>query len=484
MASDATNVTAPVPTPNAAPRKSRRRWYILGFLLLIAAAPVAWYFIAGWLSEREMAALLAEMDAEDPGWQWPDIVANLEPIPDEANSAAQIAKVNALARTPTTFNPGPKWDNANLIQNARLTDDQADAVETAFSRCDPTLRDEGRKLKDLPRGRFDLPALNNASAVDMEQLQKSRTVVYVLQVDAALRAHEGDLDGAAESCQAMLNTAGAFKDHPLLIGCFVRVAEQAIAINAIERLLGQGTVSEPHLKNLQELLQRDADDDGLYQALRGERANVHQVYLNVRDGKETVTQVLGQFGRKGASTEEAVIGWALDTFPNVVLKDYPDFLRMMNARVRACKLEPGPRDDALQILDEEARTKGNLLMAMLFPAVAKASEASRRSQAGLRCAIVAVAAERYRLSHGAWPGSLDDLVKDGLLATVPTDPYDGKPLRWKRTPTGAIVYSVGRDRIDNGGNFNRGNVMADGADFGFELWHPKMRGVLPPVEGR
>ena len=65
-----TSMTAPTA---AVPRKSRRRWYILGFLLLIAATPVAWYFIAGWQGDRALAELLAEIDPEDPGWRWPDI---------------------------------------------------------------------------------------------------------------------------------------------------------------------------------------------------------------------------------------------------------------------------------------------------------------------------------------------------------------------------------------------------------------------------
>ena len=32
------------------------------------------------------------------------------------------------------------------------------------------------------------------------------------------------------------------------------------------------------------------------------------------------------------------------------------------------------------------------------------------------------------------------------------DPYDGKPLRYKKlTPKGYVVYSIGRNRVDDGG---------------------------------
>ena len=63
--------------------------------------------------------------------------------------------------------------------------------------------------------------------------------IYVLQVDAALR-HEGDFDGAAQSCQAMLNVTGVFKGDPFLVSYLVRAAEHAITVAAIEGTLGRG----------------------------------------------------------------------------------------------------------------------------------------------------------------------------------------------------------------------------------------------------
>ena len=55
-----------------------------------------------------------------------------------------------------------------------------------------------------------------------------------------------------------------------------------------------------------------------------------------------------------------------------------------------------------------------------------------------------------RLQHprGAWPAGFDDLIKAKLLKEIPLDPYTGKPLLWKRTPTGLIIYSVGFDKFD------------------------------------
>ncbi len=45
---------------------------------------------------------------------------------------------------------------------------------------------------------------------------------------------------------------------------------------------------------------------------------------------------------------------------------------------------------------------------------------------------VALVCRCYRMTHGAWPPSLDALVPDWLVA-VPADPFDGQPLRYDTT---------------------------------------------------
>ena len=46
------------------------------------------------------------------------------------------------------------------------------------------------------------------------------------------------------------------------------------------------------------------------------------------------------------------------------------------------------------------------------------------------------------------PPKLSDL---GLAPEVTTDPFDGQPLRIKKLPQGWLIYSVGPNRIDDGG---------------------------------
>ena len=61
------------------------------------------------------------------------------------------------------------------------------------------------------------------------------------------------------------------------------------------------------------------------------------------------------------------------------------------------------------------------------------------------------------------------------LPQVPMDPHDGKRLRYRRLPEGVVIYSVGPDLTDNGGNLNRQNRAGGGTDIGVQLWDIKRR---------
>jgi hypothetical protein len=107
-------------------------------------------------------------------------------------------------------------------------------------------------------------------------------------------------------------------------------------------------------------------------------------------------------------------------------------------------------------------------------------EVDLRSLAFLRSAIVALALERHRLEHGAYPDKLEGLVPT-YLKSIPLDPYDGQPLRYRRLADGVVVYSVGLDGIDDGGAIDRDRPMTPNTDQGFRVWDVKAR-RQPPRE--
>lgn len=60
-------------------------------------------------------------------------------------------------------------------------------------------------------------------------------------------------------------------------------------------------------------------------------------------------------------------------------------------------------------------------------------------------------ASPYRQVTGRLPHALDDLVP-GYLQSLPGDPFTGSPLRFRVSDDQYVVYSVGENRRDDGGN--------------------------------
>lgn len=74
-----------------------------------------------------------------------------------------------------------------------------------------------------------------------------------------------------------------------------------------------------------------------------------------------------------------------------------------------------------------------------------------RAEAQRRIIVTAIALERYRGKHGAYPATLDSLAPEFLKA-VPVDFMDGQPLRYQLTnDSHFVLYSVGLDCVDDGG---------------------------------
>jgi hypothetical protein len=63
----------------------------------------------------------------------------------------------------------------------------------------------------------------------------------------------------------------------------------------------------------------------------------------------------------------------------------------------------------------------------------------------------AVALERYKSARGGYPDSLAALLSTSHVYSLPVDPFSGKPLGYRRTAEGYLLYSVGPDRLDQKG---------------------------------
>ncbi|GAG36566.1 unnamed protein product, partial [marine sediment metagenome] len=90
------------------------------------------------------------------------------------------------------------------------------------------------------------------------------------------------------------------------------------------------------------------------------------------------------------------------------------------------------------------------LVAVTVPALMRAAESFDRLDATANSARLAIALRQYKRDHGEYPGQLEPLVP-GYVDALPQDPFDGQTFRYRRDGDGFLLYSIGRDRTDDGG---------------------------------
>lgn len=92
---------------------------------------------------------------------------------------------------------------------------------------------------------------------------------------------------------------------------------------------------------------------------------------------------------------------------------------------------------------------------LLMPAERRVSELAFRARAGYEALMTVVAVKRYQLEKGNYPADLKILVQDGYLKKVPSDPYSVGALVYRPTDEDFILYSLGPNFADDGGEPGR-----------------------------
>jgi hypothetical protein len=422
----------------------------------------------------KLQATLAELDRTDPGWRLEDIEAAREPIPEGENSARVVV---AVARLLPKDWPPQDFDLRflHLAPEEQLAAKDFAQLNREMFRIRPAV-DQAIKLTDMPRGRHDLHYARNPIDTLLPDQSKCRDIVALLCYESVRQNQKGDSKRALAACQAALNAARSLGDEPIFISQLIRNAGVLLACRGIERALAQGEPPSEDMAALQKLLENEDAFHDLLVAMRGERASLHQVFELVERGELSV-DVLFQ-ARSSWLQNRLESLWHMDAREDNVL-----FLSLMTRRIEEVKSPLHEQVGLDKRFEQDFRTtpKSAVITRLLLPTLTKLSEASRRKHAYLRCTIAALAVERYRQEKTAWPGTLAQLCPT-YLAAVPLDPFDGKPLRYRRLDDGVVIYSVGSDGVDNDGTLDRDAPTRTGADIGFRLWDVAKRRQPPKAK--
>jgi hypothetical protein len=467
----------PYQLTTAKPRRLRSWLLWLGLPgLVFVVGVVVWVASVG----GDLRRAQAEADAQDPNWRL-EALENIRetPLPDQ-NAAARIT---VIARLIPGQPPGLSVSELlrELSPSALLDEAQLRAFRKFLDAAGPQALADARSLIETSRGRHAITWTPDAFSTTLK-CQDNREVANLLCCDALVRAQAGDLAGAVMACHAAFHAGCSLGDEPTAISQLVRSAIQWFTVQMAERVLAQGEPPADLLAALQARLEVEESAPLLLYAARGERASGNMLFDNLHSGAVLQSALIKmRAGILGAVGDPDVIG-PMTHLPGFLTTQHAAYIRYFNGMVEIARQPPQEWESLLAQLAADLPTSA-ILVRLLAPSMSKISRAYIRNHAVLRSAIVALAAERFRLLHDRWPESVNELVRAKLLATVPADPYDGQPIRFVRTADRLIVYCVGPDRSAYGGTLDRQDpIIRAGTDLGFELWDvpARRRPAMPP----
>lgn len=311
------------------------------------------------------------------------------------------------------------------------------------------LRDKAEALRLLRRGaaksgcRFEY---NYYDQTDFGIVAANELAIQKLQqllwISARLSAVDGDANGTVEDINAMLALAEDTGSCPLKTSILVGMGCDGLALQAIQDLAGDGKLDSAAMARIR-FGEGPSWQGRLQRAMLMDEAYRLTVLADVGEGRTTMED-LGELVNVDVVETMA---YRLFGLPEDIV---------VNNRVSAGlrKLGPKPYWQAkagLEELDRQYRRhRGGLIMCMLIPMIVQPPLLATEFDARRAAAGTAVAACRYRTARGRWPDKLEDLVPDYLIV-APTDPFDGKPLRFKSGGDKIVIYSVGPDAVDDGG---------------------------------
>ena len=382
------------------------------------------YFVwsTGTQLERRLKAL---RDAGDPV-QLMDLAR--APIPPEKNADVYFRRavddLDAMQKELLAWYPKTGYPTETLSPTDR---ERLETLFDAYPKVIPLLEqaadcpDNDPQLDGtLPTSRFLEPFF--------EHLAKHRLPYRVLKARWILLLSQGRNDDALASQVLVLRLARHWRREPLILGYMVTAVCESVAMEGVNQVLQAGPVSPSARQALDAELALHDNMEGITWAIRSERAY-------------TLSAVREFPGARF---------WLTRGFSNDMM------LRFLELYDRVLKDTSRPYAEVASRKNATSRPRGgpNLygaLASLLEPALGACRDSAERTRAMSRSLRLLNALQVRVAPDSDRAPKLTDL---GLPAEATIDPFNGKPLNVKKLPEGWTVYSVGKNRVDDGGKLD------------------------------
>jgi competence protein ComGC len=302
-------------------------------------------------------------------------------------------------------------------------------------------------------------------AVLLPNFKEYKKLAQLLCWDAYEKAQKGNAEEAMNIAIEVYDFGKHIRgQNTTLIEQLVGIAIEAMACKTLTEIPADCKMDSATLASVQQNLEKILAAENFRISLKGEKLllydEIQRCFTQSRFGKSHLylqrIYRLDSDRPEGSMTDMFDILLAhpgiLFTHPNRQ-KTLDDAERFYAMAEKSAAMTPATRKQQRCDFGEqiEEGIEDNILLNLLIPALGQIVERGCLNQGYSEATMVILAVRRYKLDKGQFSASLEELVKDGYLKKIPTDPYSDKPIVYKPMEKDFVLYSIGPDFVDNGG---------------------------------
>jgi hypothetical protein len=362
----------------------------------------------------------------------------------------------------------------------------------AYLEADRPAVDLLHQILDRPKLDFDLD-YSLGARMPLQHLAPMKRAAQKLVAATQLELHDGNPGAAETNILTMLAFVQRDYRDNVLIGHLVRIAIAAMAVPSTWEFLQATNLADVQLAALQSGWQQSDYLKDAENVFTLERTWVSTEIQKYRASHENFKELSGFYRATSAGISGGPSGWgSITEGPRYAVAEamwrsswsysqelenlqrnqiIVETLRAMQTnRSQFYKADCDAMSARIPALGGTNLSRG-VFRAMGIPdfqdefgstSLAAALRKTLAAETTRRLVVTALALKRFQLQHGQWPATLAELCP-ALLPSVPIDPYDGKPLKYHPNDDGTyLLYSVGEDGIDDGGDAGPSSAGATG----------------------
>jgi hypothetical protein len=259
-------------------------------------------------------------------------------------------------------------------------------------------------------------------------LQEIIELAFVLQVRVFLPPENPNINSIINDIVTLYKFGIHIASGPnLAVEKRVGIAIKGLSARAGFNILDRKMLNTASMKNLEDKLKQLVAGDNEAFDIRGEK-------INMREKVET---------------------------------DFPSLKMHLKSTLEYCDMVAARTPWKLYNDKATLSAKTNPWIENIAPAIAQSTAIEYLSRAELQALITTLSTMRYNIDKNGYPGTLSQLIMAGYLKELPKDPFSDKPLVYRQTEKGFILYSLGGDFDDDGGLRNKSGYSEEGGDHVF-----------------